>query len=109
MVKTCLITRNTGINLVTAAFTGFKTNSASASIGRAIEIIVSLSEDRTYSAISGVLIRLDVISGSFTSPFSFSVTQVNAARGTLVAMVGIRASCHPIPVLIIVAPAFQFL
>ena len=38
-------------------------------------------------------------------PFSSCVTQEKAARGTLVAMVGIRASCQPIPVLRIVAPA----
>ena len=64
-------------------------------------------EASTCSAISGVLIRFDVINGIETEPFSFSVTHVNAARGTLVAIVGIRASCQPIPVLIIVAPAFS--
>jgi len=36
---------------------------------------------------------------------SFCVTQENAPRGTLVAIVGIRASCQPIPELIMVAPA----
>ena len=35
----------------------------------------------------------------------FFVTQAKAARGTLVAMVGTRASCQPMPVLMIVAPA----
>ena len=35
----------------------------------------------------------------------FCVTQVNPALGTLVAIVGTRASCHPIPVLMMVAPA----
>ncbi len=36
---------------------------------------------------------------------TFSVTQANAPRGTWVAMVGMRASCQPMPVLIRVAPA----
>ena len=36
---------------------------------------------------------------------SFLVTQAKAARGTLVAMVGMRASCQPIPVLRMLAPA----
>ncbi|MNE45730.1 hypothetical protein D3C80_1400290 [compost metagenome] len=48
-----------------------------------------------------------VISGICTAPRSLAVTLLNAARGTLVAMVGIRASCQPMPVLIIVAPAFS--
>jgi hypothetical protein len=49
--------------------------------------------------------RLLVISGTETEPISFRVTQVYAPRGTDVAMVGMRASCQPMPVLIIVAPA----
>ena len=61
----------------------------------------------TSSATSGVLIRLDVIHGIESSLRNLAVTHVNAARGTLVAMVGIRASCQPTPVLIIVAPAFS--
>ena len=52
-----------------------------------------------------MLMRLVVISGILTSPLSFFVTQANAARGTLVTMVGTRASCQPMPVLMIVAPA----
>ncbi len=42
--------------------------------------------------------------GRHTSPLNFLVTQAKPARGTLVAMVGMRASCHPMPVLISVAP-----
>ena len=38
------------------------------------------------------------------SAFIFCVTQANAARGTLVAMVGMRASCQPMPVLMMLAP-----
>ena len=34
--------------------------------------------------------RLVVISGMLTTPFSLRVTQVNAARGTEAAMVGMR-------------------
>ena len=57
------------------------------------------------SATSGMLMRLVVISGIFTSAFILRVTKANAARGTLVTMVGMRASCQPMPVLISVAPA----
>jgi hypothetical protein len=32
-----------------------------------------------------------------TSPFIRAVTQVKAPLGTMVAMVGMRASCHPMP------------
>ncbi len=39
-------------------------------------------------------------------PRSLRVTHENAARGTLVAMVGTRASCQPMPVFSSVAPAF---
>jgi hypothetical protein len=46
------------------------------------------------------------MTGIETLPISFLVTQAKAARGTLVAIVGMRASCQPIPVLMIVAPAF---
>ena len=49
--------------------------------------------------------RLVVINGIDTAPFSLRVTQLKAPRGTGVAMVGMRASCQPIPVLMMVAPA----
>jgi hypothetical protein len=49
--------------------------------------------------------RLVVISGMPTCPIRRLVTQTKAARGTIVAMVGMRASCQPMPVLMIVAPA----
>ena len=57
------------------------------------------------SATSGVLIRLVATSGTATAPMSFFVTQAKAPRGTVVAMVGMRASCQPMPVLMMVAPA----
>ena len=41
--------------------------------------------------------RLVVHNGIPISPFIFWVTQVKAPRGTMVAMVGIRASCQPMP------------
>ncbi len=60
---------------------------------------------KTSSAVCGLLIRFEVMTGIETSPISFFVTQANARRGTLVAIVGMRASCQPMPVLMIVAPA----
>jgi len=81
------------------------TNSGSARNGRAIDTMSASPSASTRSATSGVLIRLVVTSGMPTSPRSLAVTLVKAARGTLVAMVGIRASCQPMPVLISVAPA----
>ena len=58
-----------------------------------------------FSATSGELMRLVAMSGIATSPFSLPVTQANAPLGTEVAMVGTRASCQPMPVLMRVAPA----
>ena len=60
---------------------------------------------RTASATSGVLMRFEVTMGIDTSPISFFVTQAKARRGTEVAMVGTRASCQPMPVFRIEAPA----
>jgi hypothetical protein len=57
------------------------------------------------SATSGVLMRFVAQSGMRTSSRSFFVTQAKAARGTDVAIVGTRASCQPMPVLMSVAPA----
>jgi hypothetical protein len=81
------------------------TKSASARKGRAIDTMSASPRASTSSATSGTLMRLVVTSGIDTSPFMRRVTQVNAARGTMVAMVGMRASCQPMPVLMIVAPA----
>ena len=63
--------------------------------------------DNIFSAVSGMFILLEVINGIEISSFIFLVTQENAPLGTDVAIVGILASCQPIPVLIIVAPAFS--
>jgi hypothetical protein len=45
------------------------------------------------------------MTGIGISDRTIAVTHVKAARGTEVAIVGIRASCQPMPVLSIVAPA----
>ena len=63
--------------------------------------------DSAASATAGIFIRFVVINGIDTSPINRFVTQVKPARGTIVAIVGILASCQPIPVLIIVAPLFS--
>ncbi len=68
------------------------TKSASARKGRAIETMSALPEASTSSAISGVLMQLVVINGICTAPFSRLVTQAKAARGTMVARVGVRES-----------------
>ena len=81
------------------------TKSGSARKGRAIDTMSALPSARMDSAISGVLMRLVAISGMPTCSLSFCVTQAKPARGTQVAMVGMRASCQPMPLLISVAPA----
>lgn len=49
------------------------------------------------SITSGVLILLVVTKGILTEPLRREVTQTKAPRGTMVAIVGMRASCHPMP------------
>ena len=51
--------------------------------------------------------RLEVMTGTENLSLNWVVTQVNAALGTFIAIVGTWASCHPIPVLIIVTPELQ--
>ena len=55
------------------------------------------------SATSGALMRFDAATGMRTACLIRRVAQANAPRGTACAMVGMRASCQPIPVLRIVA------
>ncbi len=81
------------------------TKSGSASSGRARETMSASPSARIRSAVSGVLMRFTATSGIPTSPFSRRVTQEKPPRGTTVAMVGMRASCQPMPVLSSVAPA----
>lgn len=81
------------------------TKSGSASRGRARDTMSAQPSASNSSAISGVLMRFVVTSGMETSPMTFLVTKVYAPRGTDVAMVGMRASCQPMPVLMMVAPA----
>jgi hypothetical protein len=105
VVEAGLVAGDAGVDLVGAAGAALFTKSASARKGRAIDTMSASPAASTSSATSGVLMRLVVISGIFTSPFMRAVTQAKAARGTIVAMVGMRASCQPMPVLMIVAPA----
>ena len=77
----------------------------SASSGRASETMSALPAARMPSATSGMLIRLVATSGTRTCGLSLAVTSTKAARGTEVTMVGTRASCQPMPELMIVAPA----
>ena len=81
------------------------TKSGSARNGRAIDTMSAVPSASSRSATSGVLIRFDVMTGIDTSPRSRRVSQPKAARGTEVAMVGTRASCQPMPVFRMLAPA----
>jgi hypothetical protein len=60
---------------------------------------------RMPSATSGVLMRLVATTGTGSASRSRAVTQAKAALGTSVAIVGMRASCQPMPVFTRVAPA----
>ncbi len=81
------------------------TQSGSASSGRAIDTRSALPSATTCSARSGIVIRFEVTTGIESSGRSCAVTRVKAPRGTEVTIVGTRASCQPMPVLMIVAPA----
>ena len=81
------------------------TNSGSASRGRAIDTMSASPAAMIRSPTSGALMRLVAQSGMPTWPLSLRVTHANAARGTEVAIVGTRASCQPMPVFRMVAPA----
>ena len=82
-------------------------NSLSANIGRAMETRSASPRSSTSSATSGMLIRLEVMTGILTSLRTRAVTLVKAARGTMVAMVGTFASCHTKCVEMMLAPAFS--
>ena len=75
-------------------------NAMADSLGDEIEMAAA-------SATSGILILLVVTKGIFTSPIILFVTQAKPPLGTMDAIVGTLASCHPIPVFMIVAPAFS--
>ena len=85
----------------------FLTSSASASMGLAMETKSASPSANTCSATSGILMRLLVMVGMLSSLFRRPVTPENAARGTIVAIVGTADSCQVKCVLIIVAPAFS--
>ena len=106
VVEAGLVAADAGVDLVGAILPPpCCTNSGSARNGRAIDTMSASPRASTASPVAGSLMRLVVISGMPTAPFSRRVTHANAARGTMVAMVGMRASCQPMPVLMIVAPA----
>jgi hypothetical protein len=52
-----------------------------------------------------MLIRLEAITGIRTCSDTASLMSTNTRLGTDVTMVGTRASCQPMPVLMMVAPA----
>ena len=80
-------------------------NSGSASIGRAIDTRSASPAARIASATSGVLMRFDAMTGILTASLSRRAANAQAARGTFCAIVGTRASCQPIPWLMMSAPA----
>ena len=83
----------------------FLTRWGSAKNGRAMLIMSAQPSASASSHVAGSLKRLVVMRGTPTFPISFWVTNRNPPRGTMVAMVGMRASCQPMPVLIKFAPA----
>jgi hypothetical protein len=72
-------------------------NKGSARNGLAILIKSADPDAKISSAVSGALILLVVQSGILISFFIFAVTHEKPPRGTIVAIVGILASCHPMP------------
>src|SRR5882757_10261958 len=81
------------------------TQSGSDSSGRAIEINWTWPSARICSADCGMLIRLDATTGIPTYSATALLMSTNALLGTDVTMVGTRASCQPMPELMMVAPA----
>ena len=95
MIQAGLIAGDAGIDFVSPALLAcLLTNSGSARNGRAMDTISASPRAKTVSATSGVLIRLEVMTGIDNSARTLALAQVKAARGTLVAMVGMRASCQ---------------
>ena len=86
-------------------FKALLVHSASASMGLAKHTASAKPACKIDSATSGMLMRLVAITGKVLACLSLPVNSLNAARGTMVAMVGIRASCQPMPVLNMEAPA----
>lgn len=99
MVKTGLVAGDAGVDLVRSVFSSLDDKFRIRQEGRAMETMSASPPARMRSATSGVLMRLVVISGTLRCFLSSAVTQLKAPRGTLVAMVGMRASCQPMPVL----------
>ena len=83
----------------------FATKSASARNGLANDTMSPKPCAKTLSATSGVLRRLETTTGISTASLMRRVSATKAARGTAWAMVGIGASCQPMPLLIMSTPA----
>ena len=83
----------------------FLTKFSSAKNGLAMDTMSAIPSLKIFSATRGSFMRFDVTTGIFRYGRSLPVTQANAARGTIIAIVGTRASCQPIPVFIRDAPA----
>lgn len=105
LVQTRLVTADAGVDLIRTTALRFGEQFGIREERTRHRDHIGVAAEITSSATCGSLMRFVVTSGTETLPFSLRVTQLNAARGTGVAMVGMRASCQPIPVLIMVAPA----
>jgi len=104
LVEARLIARDAGVDLFRTALSGLdhEIGRRRAAPRHRHDVGIAARQQRLGTA--GSLIRLVVTSGIVTSPFIRRVTQANAARGTIVAIVGIapRASRSRV---MIVAPA----
>ena len=78
-----------------ASACALRTQSGSASSGRAIEISCTCVSARICSAACGMLMRFDATTGMVTCSATALLMSTNALLGTEVTIVGTRASCQP--------------
>ena len=90
-----------------ASASALRTHSGSDSSGRAIEINWTRPVGENLLGGLGMLIRFDATTGMLTCSAIALLISTNALLGTEVTIVGTRASCQPMPVLMIVAPEFS--
>lgn len=108
MVKASLIAADTGIDFVGAAFLClFRGIRGRRKDGRGKPC--RHGRQRSFFRLFQGYDTVTVMSGILTFPIRRLVTQENPPRGTIVAMVGTRASCQPMPVLMRLAPAASIL
>jgi hypothetical protein len=105
VVEAGLVAGDAGVDLVGTPFGRLLHEGRIGENGRAIETIAASPLARISSASSGVLIRFDATTGIATARCTRAGAKRNAARGTTYAIVGMRASCQPMPVLRMSAPA----